>query len=68
MNLFNRKRIPDITAQPNSNSRVEIEIAKTASSDAAQKAKQVNEHVRDLLEENGFTLKRDREYGYKAWS
>ncbi len=57
MGLFKRKQQPDIVVQPTTESRVEIEVAKNASSDAAQKAKEVNKHVKELLVENGFTLK-----------
>lgn len=58
MSWFNRnKRKPDIVVQPTPQSRVEIEVAKDASREAAEKAKEVNAHVKDLLVENGFTLK-----------
>lgn len=56
--LFRKKKpTPDIEVQPPAASRVEIEVAKDANTEAAQKAKEVNSHVKDLLDENGFTLK-----------
>ena len=38
-------------------SRVEIELHKSESQEAKAKADQVNKHVKQLLEENGFTVK-----------
>jgi len=58
MSLFNRKKkVPPMVVQPPATSRVEIELHKSASIDAAKKADQTNEHLKDLLVENGFTLK-----------
>lgn len=57
MSLFKRKRKEDIHVEPPASSRVEVELHKTASKEAAEKAKQANEHLNDLLVENGFTLK-----------
>lgn len=48
---------PDINIPAPVTSRVEIELSKDANKDAAEKAKQVNAHVNDLLVQNGFTLK-----------
>lgn len=48
---------PDVQLQPPATSRVEIELSKDANKEAAEKAKQVNAHVNDLLVQNGFTLK-----------
>jgi hypothetical protein len=48
---------PDIVVQPTPSSRVEIELAKDANKEAKEKAQEVNTHVKDLLVENGFTLK-----------
>lgn len=56
MGLFSRKK-PDMKIAPPSTSRVEVELHKSASEDAVQKAKQANEHLNDLLVANGFTLK-----------
>ena len=58
MNWFspNPKRNP-IVVIPQPTSRVEVELHKGASEDAAAKAIAVNKHVKDLLVENGFTLK-----------
>lgn len=57
--FFNRKQKiePPIVVEPQASSRVEIELHKGASEDAAQKAAQANQHLTDLLVENGFTLK-----------
>lgn len=60
--MFWRKKNPPVIQQkidvaPTPQSRVEVEISKDASKEAAQKAEQVNAHVKDLLVENGFTLK-----------
>lgn len=58
MKLFNRKREQEpIVVQPPAESRVEVELHKNASQEAAQKAKDTNKHLNDLLVENGFTLK-----------
>ncbi len=58
MILFNRKSkdIP-IVVKPPAASRVEVELHKGASEDAAKKADQTNKHLTDLLVNNGFTLK-----------
>jgi len=58
MSWFKRKdrEIP-IVVQPPVVNRVEIELHKGASEQAAKKADAVNQHVKDLLVENGFTLK-----------
>ena len=58
MGLFNRKaKSEPILVQPPAQSRVEVELHKNASQEAAEKAKQVDKHVKELLVENGFTLK-----------
>lgn len=58
MMFFNRKpKQPPIVVTPPATSRVEVELHKNASEDAARKAKQTNQHLNDLLVENGFTLK-----------
>lgn len=46
-----------IVVKPAVSSRVEIELHKGASEEAAQKAQDTNKHLTDLLVENGFTLK-----------
>lgn len=56
--LFNRKpKTEPIVVTPPPTSRVEVELHKGASEEAAKKATAVNQHVKDLLVENGFTLK-----------
>lgn len=57
MGLFSRKRKEDINIQPQAASRVEVELHKSATVEAAEKAKQANQHLNDLLIDNGFTLK-----------
>ena len=57
MAWFNRKKKEQITVQPPASSRVEVELAKGATKEAANKAKDANQHLNDLLVENGFTLK-----------
>lgn len=58
MKWFERKpKQPPIIVTPPATSRVEVELHKNASEDAARKAKQTNQHLNDLLVENGFTLK-----------
>lgn len=57
MRLFGRQPKEGIVIQPPQHSRVEVEVAKNASAEAAQKAKEINKHVKDLLVGNGFTLK-----------
>ena len=57
MSWFRKKRSEDLAIQPPISSRVEVEIDKSASREAAEKAKKANEHLNTLLVENGFTLK-----------
>jgi hypothetical protein len=59
MSWFNRKKkdTPPIVVQPPATSRVEIELHKNASEEAAKKAQETNKHLNDLLVENGFTVK-----------
>lgn len=58
MSWFRRKKeSPPIVVNPPATSRVEVELHKNASEEAAQKAKDTNKHLNDLLVENGFTLK-----------
>lgn len=68
MGLFNRKPKTEepISVTPPPQSRVEIELHKGATAEAAEKAKEVNKHVRDLLEGNGFTIKIALAAGYGA--
>jgi len=54
---FRKKKEDHITVQPAPASRVEVELSKDANREAVEKAKEVNAHVKDLLVENGFTLK-----------
>ena len=57
--MFFRKKNqkPDVVVQPPASSRVEIEVAKDANKEAKRKADAVNAHVKDLLVENGITVK-----------
>lgn len=57
--LFNRRepKPAPIVVTPPATSRVEVELHKVASEDAALKAQETNQHLNELLEENGFTLK-----------
>lgn len=58
MKWFNRPPKPGpIVIAPPPTSRVEVELHKGASIDAAKKADAVNQHMKELLVENGFTLK-----------
>lgn len=57
MSWFKRKKNDPIVIPPAATSRVEVEVHKNASLEAAQKAKETNQHLNDLLVENGFTLK-----------
>lgn len=58
MSWLKRKKQEDaILVRPAPTSRVEIELHKNASEQAAKKADQTNEHLKELLVENGFTLK-----------
>lgn len=52
-----RKPKEDMSIQPPPQSRVEVELHKNATAEAAEKAKQANEHLNELLLANGFTLK-----------
>jgi hypothetical protein len=53
----NRGQMPPLSIQPPPTSRVEVELHKNASVEAAEQAKKANEHLNDLLVKNGFTLK-----------
>lgn len=58
--FLKRKKIAPvqpIAVEPPLSSRVEIELHKNASEQAAKKADEANKHLNDLLVENGFTLK-----------
>ena len=57
MSWFKKKRREDLIVQPLASSRVEVEVHKNANREATEKAKKANEHLNDLLVENGFTLK-----------
>jgi hypothetical protein len=58
MQWFNRKKKEaPLVIQPAVSSRVEVELHKNASVEAAKKADAANKHINDLLVENGFTLK-----------
>lgn len=58
MSWFKRKdKNQSIIIPPAATSRVEVEVHKNASVEAAKKAKETNQHLNDLLVENGFTLK-----------
>lgn len=58
MSWFNRKpKVEPIVVEPPATSRIEVELHKGASEEAAKKADEVNQHVKDLLIDNGFTLK-----------
>lgn len=58
MSLFSRKkRNEQVQIAPPLSSRVEVELDKTASRQAAEKAKLANQHLNEILVNNGFTLK-----------
>lgn len=57
MSWFNRKMKEDMKIQPPPQSRVEVELHKNATREAADKANEANQHLNDLLVDNGFTLK-----------
>lgn len=58
MNWFNRKKKEEtLLVKPAPSSRVEVELHKGASQEAAAKATQTNQHLNELLVNNGFTLK-----------
>lgn len=58
MSWFSRKKkIEPINIEPPAQSRVEVELQKGASREAAEKAKEANQHLNDILVANGFTLK-----------
>lgn len=58
MSWFRRKKDPTpVVIAPPPTSRVEVELHKNASEEAAQKAQDINKHLNDLLMANGFTLK-----------
>jgi hypothetical protein len=52
-----KKSPPNLVVSPPPASRVEVELHKSANKAAVEKAKGVNKHLNDLLEENGFTIK-----------
>lgn len=57
MGLFSRKHPEDITIEPPTKSRIEIEVHKHANKEAAETAKRTSKDLNQLLVENGFTLK-----------
>ena len=60
MKLFKRKKTDnteEVSIQPPASSRIEVKTHKDANQKEVEKAKQANEHLNDLLIENGFTLK-----------
>jgi hypothetical protein len=58
MSWFKRKKKEEpIVVAPPPTSRVEVELHKGFSEEAAKKADAANKHINELLVENGFTLK-----------
>jgi len=58
MSFFKKKHEqPAVEFAPPATSRVEVELHKNASEKAALKATETNNHLNELLIENGFTLK-----------
>jgi hypothetical protein len=58
MIFFKKKpQDPTMIVQPPEASRVEVELDKVATDDAARKAHATNKHLTELLVNNGFTLK-----------
>lgn len=57
LDRFKRNKVEPLVVAPPPTSRVEIELHKSASEEAAQKAQETNQHLNDLLVRNGFTLK-----------
>lgn len=59
MRIFskNKNASPPLVVAPPADSRVEVELHKGATEEAAKKAKEANAHLTDLLAANGFTLK-----------
>lgn len=53
----NKAKVQPVVVKPPATSRVEVELHKNASFEAAQKAQQTNKHLNELLVKNGFTLK-----------
>lgn len=56
MSLFKKNINHDIKLTPRQDSRVEIELHKSASKEAKKKADQVNAHLRALLGQDEFTV------------
>jgi len=57
MSLFKKKSPENLRLAATSDSRVEIELHKSASKDAKQKADEINQHLKELVIENNFTVK-----------
>lgn len=58
MSWFNKKtKVEPVVITPPATSRVEVELHKGATEEAAKKADATNKHLTELLVENGFTLK-----------
>lgn len=57
MSWFKKNKSEPLTVAPPPAGRVEIELHKNANKAAANKAKAVNAHLSELLEENGFSIK-----------
>lgn len=52
-----KKKNQAVVVKPQVTSRAEVELHKNASIHAAKKADTASRHLKDLLVENGFTLK-----------
>jgi hypothetical protein len=57
VSFFRRKPQAEIDMTPSNGNRVEIEVHKEAGQEAKKKAVDANKHLKQLLDENGFTLK-----------
>lgn len=57
MSLFSWRRKEPFHIESQASSRIEVEIDKSASKEAVDKAKSASKHLNSLLVENGFTLK-----------
>lgn len=57
MSWFKKRESEDLRLAATPDSRVEIELHKSASKDAKQKADEINAHLKELVIENNFTVK-----------
>lgn len=57
MAWFNRNKTPKGNTEQSHDNRVEVVVHQNATKEVVAAAKEANDHLRTLLDENGFTIK-----------